>query len=154
MVRRTSKKNKKEEVNHGRIAGLRNRFIESLRRDQAQWMRETIERQDDLHEHFHSIDFAPCNQPAFEGPDGTLTFQIPNITGYCSICLTNLTKDYPEDYPEEYKFCCSCQAWAKVILLDNNGVMARVYSEAMNKSPTIKKIYERVTLYDGKTRKK
>ncbi len=64
--------------------------------------------------------------------------------GKCTICgcPLNIGK-FHEDYPDEWKFCCHCLAWANAIIKDKNSAWV---IEALKVSPTVKKIYERITL--------
>lgn len=135
MVRRTSEENQ-EEINHKRIEGVRNRYLESLRENQVAWLNETQNERVREHRIFHAIDHAP-GEPHCESC-------LTRITGYCAICLGVLTRDYPEDFPEEFKFCCSCLGWAKSIFTDRDTEWLK---HALNASPTIKKIYERITVF-------
>lgn len=164
MVRRTSKKNKEitlPDVKEPQdivslIQGVRNRYIEDLRRTQLRWMAES---RDINNSHFYSIDHSPvephCNHPCLERqevieplPDPDEQFfdprnHTPEHTGECAICRMFLTKDYPEDYPEEWKFCCSCHAWAKAIIRDwDEDWLVKSLT-----SPTIKKIYEKLIVF-------
>ncbi len=120
-------KDEEEGINHERI--------ESVRRSYIRWDREqphsTMTREQFVEPH--------CSE-----------CRVILITGICSICQQILTTEYPNDYPNEFKFCCSCLQWAKSIVADKNAGWL-IY--ALKFSPTIKKIYERITVLGCEKRK-
>jgi len=38
------------------------------------------------------------------------------ITGQCSICGNNLTREFPEDFPKEWRWCCFCKLVAETMV--------------------------------------
>ncbi len=106
-----------EQVNYDRIRGVRNRYLEHLRRTFEEWGRETGQ---------------------------SMVFIKPKITGRCSICSSTLTEDFPKDYPDEFKFCCSCFGWIGLITAVKTDKWLK---HLLDTNPTIKKIYKRITVF-------
>ena len=68
----------------------------------------------------------------------------------CAICDQILTEDFPDDFPEEFKFCCSCLAWAISIVGE---IDEEWLKRALSASPTVRKMYGRMTVYNDKRKK-
>lgn len=34
----------------------------------------------------------------------------------CVICRCLLDRSFPKDFPDEWKFCCGCLEWAKIVI--------------------------------------
>lgn len=66
--------------------------------------------------------------------------------GVCTICGFVLEDVFPDGYPKEWKFCCSCLSWAKFITEIDNRVGHKEIENIIKNSPTIKKIYDKITL--------
>ena len=64
-------------------------------------------------------------------------------TGNCVVCGFKFTEKFPDDFPEEFKFCCSCLAWAKFMLEKDYGSF---FWEGTVVNPIIKKIHDIITL--------
>lgn len=68
--------------------------------------------------------------------------EILNGFDKCAICRCLLELSFPKDFPEEWKFCCSCLAYAKVVVnrldLGNNQFLLR--------TPKVKRIEKYITL--------
>ncbi len=43
---------------------------------------------------------------------------LKNIGSYdlCAICRCILDVSFPKDFPSEWKFCCGCLEWAKLVV--------------------------------------
>lgn len=67
--------------------------------------------------------------------------------GNCVICDFDFTLKFPKDFPEEFKFCCSCLEWAKLMLTDEFFYRELFASEDYI-TPTLKKILNRITLVE------
>lgn len=69
----------------------------------------------------------------------------------CVVCEAYLDEPFPEDYPEEFKFCCSCLAWATAIIKTPTDEWVKL---ALRESPTIMRIHKKITIFDGKKKGK
>ena len=64
----------------------------------------------------------------------------------CGICdFIPLDHVFPENYPADWKFCCSCLAWAH-FLTDSNVTTKEEKDVMIKNSKTIRKIHNKITM--------
>ena len=70
---------------------------------------------------------------------------------FCATCVFPLDLGaFPKDYPKEWMFCCSCLSWAKFITdSDGRACSDEEINVIIKNSPTISKIYNKITLVEG-----
>ena len=58
----------------------------------------------------------------------------------CVICRSILDVSFPKDFPDEWKFCCSCLEWAKMVVKINPE------TEYLREISVIRRVEKRITL--------
>lgn len=58
----------------------------------------------------------------------------------CAICRRLLDVSFPKDFPDEWKFCCGCLEWAKMVV--NPYLSVKI----LRTIPPFNKVEKRITL--------